>query len=82
MPKEHRRYGQMPTRRAAIRARTYEVRVLRSYEEEYIDLEIKATCEEEAKSLALAEATANACLYFGTTGEPSYDATDCEPMED
>lgn len=82
MPKEHRRYGQMNTRRAATRTRTYEVRVVRTYEEEWVDLEINATSAEEAQALAQKEAEANAAILFGTISDPSYSVTDCEPIEE
>jgi hypothetical protein len=60
----------------------YEVRVYRRYDEEYVDLEIEATSEEEAKELAEKDAVANKSLYFGETPEPSFDAQDAEVIEE
>ena len=79
MAKETRRYGHMPTRRGPTK-RLYEVRVIRVIEEESIDIEIRASSEEEAKALALKEARANHALLFSDIGEPSYEATDAEPI--
>ena len=79
MAKETRRYGHMPTRRGPTK-RLYEVRVIRVIEEESIYLEIRASSSEEAKQLAVKEAEANHALLFGDIGQPSYEATDAEPI--
>lgn len=68
----------MSSTRKTDEKQTYEVRVSRSFEEEYLDIEVQASSEEEAEQLALAEAKAKPHLYFGAGGSPSYRAESAE----
>lgn len=56
----------------------FNVRILRSYEEEFVDIDVEASSAEAAKNKALKEARSNACLYFGATPEPEYSVDSCE----
>lgn len=59
--------------------KTYEVRVRRVIEEEYVDIEVEASSPEEAQSLALDEAVTNMSTLFGEMPDPELVAD--EPLE-
>lgn len=54
--------------------RTYEVRVTRTYAEEWVDLEVEACTREEAIKKAKAEVKRDSNMLFGDAGKPEYDA--------
>lgn len=59
----------------------YIVRVERTYEEEWVDIEVDARSAADARCQAQAEARATACTYFGPPPEPSYNVCEIERME-
>jgi hypothetical protein len=60
----------------------FEVRVQRTYHEEWVDLEIEAATSSEAEEKALNEAKTDANLLFGAISDPYFEVTDIEPIEE
>jgi len=59
----------------------YTVRVIRAYAEEYVDIDVEAKTEGEAREEAIREVRANASLYFGSSPDPEFFIDDVEEQE-
>lgn len=57
----------------------YEVRVTRSYQEEFVDLIVRACSEAKAVEIAEREAKANSVLWFGQS-DAIIEADDAEDL--
>lgn len=62
--------------------RRFMVRILRSSDEEYVDMVVDAESEDEAKSISLCLVKANPFVYFGEPDEPAYYVDPTSDVED
>lgn len=63
------------------RKRLYEVRVTRSYQEEFVDMVVRATSASKAGKIAEREARANVVTWFGAQSDAIIEAGDGEALD-